>query len=325
MLLRCCSRYWAVYLPPSCADMALRRLLYLAALEGCLVLYVFYREWMAWLLLLAVVCLPFLSLLLSLPAMFTVKTSLRCPTEVSVGQLVRPQAVCEGFLPAPPVRCKLRVQHSITGEIWVVRLGKTLDTDHCGVLQITPARLWIYDYLGLWRFPCKKKAQQMLTVLPEPVQPEKLPKPHQYTAAGWRPRTGGSFAENHDLRQYRPGDDLRNIHWKLSSKTGKLIYREPVEPVRKCMVLTMALWGTEDVLDRKLGQLLWVTEHLLEAGVTHEVRCQTGRGVELWYVTNRESRQIMLRELLAAPACPAGQAAPEVPGCYRIGGDSHET
>lgn len=68
-----------MYLPRSCADMALRRLLYLTALEGCLVLYVFYREWMAWLLLLAVVCLPVFSLLISLPAMLTVKTSLHCP------------------------------------------------------------------------------------------------------------------------------------------------------------------------------------------------------------------------------------------------------
>ena len=304
--------------------MAFRRLLYLAALEGCLVLYVFYREWMAWLLLLAVACLPFLSLLLSLPAMFTVRTSLRCPTEISVGQSVRPEVPCTCFLPAPPVRCKLRVKHCITGETATLRLGRELDTYHCGVLQIMPARLWVYDYLGLWRFPCGRKAPWTLTVLPLPEKPEELPKPYQYTAAGWRPKTGGGFAENHDLRQYRPGDDLRNIHWKLSSKTGKLIYREPVEPMRKRMVLTMALWGTEDVLDHKLGQLLWVTENLLDMGVAHEVRCLTGRGVETHHVTDRDSQQVMLRQVLAAPACSKGQSAPEVPGGYRIGGDSHE-
>ena len=313
-----------MYLPPNCADMALRRLLYLTALEGCLVLYVFYREWMAWLLLLAVVCLPVFSLLISLPAMLTVKTSLHCPTEISVGQLVRPEIVSSGFLPAPAVRCKLRVKHRITGEATTVKLGKALDTDHCGVLEITPARTWVYDYLGLWRFPGKRKAPRSLTVLPEPVKPEKLPKPFQYATAGWRPRIGGGFAENHDLRQYRPGDDLRNIHWKLSSKTGKLIYREPVEPVRKRMVVTLALWGTEDVLDRKLGQLVWITEYLLDMGVSHEIRCLTGKGPVVCQVNDKESQQIMLRTLLASPACRQEQTTPQVPGCYRIGGDSHE-
>lgn len=305
--------------------MALRRLLYLGALEGCLVLYVFYREWMAWILLLAVACLPVFSLLVSLPAMCTVKTSLRCPTEISVGQLVRPQVRCEGFLPAPVVRCKLRVKHSITAQTEIIMLGKALDTSHCGVLQITPARLWVYDYLGLWRFPCGRKAPQTLTVLPEPIEPETLPKPYQYTAAGWRPKLQGGFAENHELRQYRPGDDLRNIHWKLSSKTGKLIYREPVEPVRRRMVVTLALWGDEDALDEKLGQLLYITGYLLEMGVNHEIRCLTGRGMESYHVTGKESQQVMLRAVLASPACRKGQSAPQIPGTYRIGGDSHET
>ena len=299
--------------------------MYLAVLEGCLVLYVFYREWMAWLLLLTVICLPLFSLLISLPAMFTVKTSLRCPTEISVGQLVRPEVETTCFLPPPAVRCKLRVRHGMTGETTILKIGKILDTDHCGVLEITPARLWVYDYLGLWRFPCGKKAPWSMTVLPEPVAPEELPKPSQYTAAGWRPKTGGGFAENHDLRQYRPGDDLRNIHWKLSSKTGKLIYREPVEPLRKRMAVTLTLCGTEDMLDHKLGQLLWITDYLLEMGVRHEVRCLTGRGMVICHVTDRESQQVMLRTVLGAPACTVEQPAPQVPGGYRIGGDSHET
>ena len=289
-----------------------------------MVLYVFYREWMAWLLLLAVACLPFFSLLVSLPAMLTVKTSLRCPTEISVGQLVRPEAQHTCFLPAPTVHCKLRVTHCMTGETTTVKLGKALDTNHCGVLQITPARLWVYDYLGLWRFPGRKHTPWSLTVLPEPVAPEKLPKPNQYTAAGWRPKTGSGFAENHDLRLYRPGDDLRNIHWKLSAKTGKLIYREPVEPLRKCMVVTMVLYGTEDMLDHKLGQLLYITDYLLDKGVSHEIRCLTGRGMQVYRVTDKMSRQSMLRAVLAAPACTKEQPAPQVPGSYRIGGDSHE-
>ena len=305
--------------------MAIRRLLYLAVLEGCLVLYVFYREWMAWLLFLAVACLPLLSLLISLPAMCTVKASLRCPTEVSVGHLVRPAVELTCPLPAPTVRCKLNVRHSITGETQTFKLGKALPTEHCGALQIVPSRLWVYDYLGLWRFPCGKKMPQQVTVLPMPVQPDTLPDPSRYTSAGWKPKPGGGFSENHDLRQYRPGDDLRWIHWKLAAKTGKLILREPIEPVRKRLIVTLELPRDPDVLDVTLGKLLWITDHLLERKVTHEVRCLTGQGVVVYTVADRLTRDDMLRGVLASPACPDGQKLTGSAAAFYIGGDSHET
>ena len=301
--------------------MTWRRLGYLATLEGCLVLYVFYREWMAWLLLLAVACLPLLSLLVSLPAMCTVKTSLRCPTEMSVGQSVRPEVERRCPLPAPMVRCRLKLRHQITGEKETVRLGKAYLAEHCGAVQITPSRLWVYDYLGLWRFPCGRKTPQLLTVLPKPVKPETLPKPHLYTAAGWKPRPGGGFSENHDLRLYRPGDDLRNIHWKLAAKTGKLVYREPVEPLRKRMMLTLELSGDEETLDNKLGKLLWTADYLLEQKVTYEIRCLTGRGLEVYRVADRQSRDTALRAILAAPACETQTRLTGIPGAFYIGGD----
>ena len=305
--------------------MALRRLAYLAVLEGCLVLYVFYREWMAWLLLMAVLCLPLFSLLMSLPAMCQVKTSLRCPTEISVGQLVRPEVERSCRLPAPMVRCRLKLRHSITGETEVIKAGKPLPTEHCGVWQITPTRLWVYDYLGLWRLPWGKKAPRLLTVLPRPVKPDTLPDPKSYTAAGFKPRPGGGFSENHDLRQYRPGDDLRHIHWKLAAKTGKLIYREPIEPLRKRMIVTLELSGDQDILDRKLGILLWTSQYLLEQKAVHEVRCLTGRGLEIYRVWGRESLNAMLRAVLGAPACPEKQRLSAVPGAFYIGGVDRET
>ena len=49
-------------MPPNCADMAGRRIVYLASFIGCLVFYYFYREWLSWLFLVAVGALPWLSL-----------------------------------------------------------------------------------------------------------------------------------------------------------------------------------------------------------------------------------------------------------------------
>ncbi len=318
------SSFWPRYVPPACADMAGRRLLYLAALELCLVLYVAYREWLGWLLLVAVAFLPLLSLLLSLPAMLTVRCTLRCPAEVPMGTPVRPELQTSCNLPAPPVRCRVLVRHGITGRQEQCLPGTRLPTDHCGVLALSAHKGWVYDYLGLWRLPLWRIQAQKLTVLPQELAPQKLPSLASCKATAWRAKPDG-FAENHDLRLYRPGDDLRQIHWKLSSKTGKLIYREPLEASRKRMLLTLVLSGSPAQIDQKLGQLLWISRWLLKQELSHEVRCLTGRGIEAHLIATKQEQHAALCALLASPA-GTGPMPDSIDGAwqYAIGGDCHE-
>ena len=50
-------------------------------------------------------------------------------------------------------------------------------------------------------------------------------------------RTGYDLAEVYALREYAPGDSLRQMHWKLSSKLDKLVVREPSLPVRRSVLV----------------------------------------------------------------------------------------
>lgn len=306
--------------------MAGRRLLYLAALEGCLVFYVAYREWFSWLALVAVACLPWFSLLISLPAMLTARITLQCPAELQMGNPAQPGLRISCRLPAPPVRCRLTVRHSITGSRDTYKPGTAIPTDHCGILEIRKKKLWVYDYLGLLRLPRNKKDIHKLTLLPKPVEVTDPPSLARYIAGAWRPKHGGGFAENHDLRLYRPGDSLRQIHWKLAAKTGKLIFREPIEPHRGRVLLTMVLSGSPETLDQKLGRLLWMGRYLLENGLQHEVRCLTGQGLESHTVTDEASLMTCVRSLLGAPAARE-DAMPESADAawqYHIGGGEDE-
>lgn len=301
-------------------------MLYLAALEGCLVFFVAYREWFSWLVLVAVLCLPWFSLLLSLPAMLSVKIRLQCPDRLQAGASVRPALSIRCFLPAPPVRCRLSVRQCITGDREKYKPGQAVPTDHCGVLEIGLKRIWVYDYLGLLRLPRRVKTLHRLTVLPQPVEIPKPPSLERYIAGAWRPKYGGGFAENHDLRLYRPGDDLRQIHWKLAAKTGKLIFREPIEPVRGKVLLNVTLFGGPDTVDTKMGKLLWMSRYLLENGLRHEIRCLTGRGTEVFPVEDESTLMQALCGLLGAPkaACDTVMEAADAAWQYRIGGGEDE-
>ena len=302
------------------------RLLYLAVVIGCGIFFVAYKEWFSWFVLMWVLTMPLLSLAVSLPAMLTVTVRPLCPVSMEIGTpaQLRAEAVCR--LPSPGITGKYRVCNRLTGQSQKVKLDKDLPADHCGMLSLEPGMLWAWDYMGLFRLPVFRKRGAAVLVLPKPIAPQEPPALRKRPVNLWRPKPGGGFSENHDLRLYRPGDNLRLIHWKLASKTKKLIYREPIEALRDKAVLSVSLSGTPDELDEKLGRLLWLSNYLLEKDMPHELRCATGRGMYTGPVSDTDSLHAALRHLLQLPAVERA-VVPDATDAYwhhHVGGGKHE-
>lgn len=300
-----------------------RRIAYGTVLACCFLFYCFFEEWFAWILLLTVAVLPLFSLAVSIAPMLTAKWTFCCPERVQVGVPARIAPELDCPLPAPPVRCKVKLQNRLTGERFVGEPGEHVPTEHCGLVSVTCHKPYIYDYLGLFRRKLKNQSQCQLYVWPRPLAQELPAAVAQKTVSLWRPKPGGGFSENHDLRLYRPGDDLRNIHWKMAAKTGKLIYREAMEPVRRQLQLVLTLSGSPAQLDRKLGRLLYLSTRLLERELSHEVVCHVENGCLTLPVTDKASQEAMMDALLAVPATQ-GEAVPveerNALACY-IGGE----
>lgn len=303
-----------------------RRITYLCALVGCLVFYGCYREWFSWFLLVTVALLPWFSLVISLPALLSVQAKLRCPESARMDMPVRTALIVKCRFPTPPVRCRLRLHNTLNGRGYVGKAGEKIPTEHCGCITVSYDRLMVYDYLGLFCRRLRKGESVQICILPKPVQSQLPEGKSSRSVSLWRPKPGGGFSENHELRYYRPGDELHNIHWKMSAKTGKLIYREPIEPVLQGHLLTLALTGTEAELDRKLGQLLSASNQLLAMQQPHEVRCLTGKGEVRFTVTDGKSRDAGIWQLLSSPRAntEGRQNREAVLWQHHIGGDSHE-
>ena len=165
-------------------------------------------------------------------------------------------------------------------------------------------------------------------VLVRPVSnlPEQLPDLSRYLCGITHPKPGGGYAENHELRLYRPGDNLRQIHWKLSAKTGDLIIREPMEAQQDAAMISLELSGTPDQIDQKLGRLLAVSRYLAENGVKHRIFCYTGSGMEILAVANEQESQVAVDTLLQLPLAVAAEIPPYPKAVWRyhIGGDGNE-
>ena len=278
--------------------MAKRWFLYLAAVLGCLVFYLAYQQWVSWILLMGVLFLPLVSLAFSLPAMVSSRVCRETPAAIQVRSSLQLQVFIRSKLPTPPWKVAVQAYHTLTGENLLLSAQSFYPTAHCGALNCRVRRSRVYDYLGMFYLPLKKPANFRIFIRPKPIAPAAEPDLTQLLVNAWRPKIGGGFAENHELRLYRPGDSLQQIHWKLTAKTGKLILREPMVADKNRMLLWLILQGDPDQLDRKLGRLLWMSRFLLQHGLEHDILAYTGQGERVWHVADRKSLQRAMDSLL---------------------------
>lgn len=308
--------------------MVRRWLLYGAVWACCLIFYLFYREWFSYLLLIAVTALPFFSLLLSLPAILSARLQLRIPSMIPRGAFVQMYMQLRAPFPLPRWTLQITGRHLLWGKDWVLRPGGDFPTEHCGTVTCKCSHFWMYDYLGMFRLPKRGPATFPVSVRPVPEQPVPAPDVTNYLSQAWRPKPGGGFAEHHELRLYRPGDHLKQIHWKLSAKTGKLIFREAMIPQGGRMLIWLHHGGTPSALDRKLGRLVWVSNYLQQQGLNHDVLAYTYLGPQLWHIGTEHTLTDVLDALLATSPLEedGGEALTDVSATWQfyIGGDDCE-
>lgn len=303
------------------------RLIYLTVLAAAAVLNWFLPGRLNGILLLLVLVLPVLSLVLSIPALCTTRLTLEHPDQVLMGEEVTVRCAVEGVLPRLPVRGRMQGEHLLDGTKWTGTFPAPVPADHCGGIRIRVHRLRMYDYLGLLPVYLRWDFSGTIVVRPPAMPMPGLGELPRSGASGWKAKPGGGFGENHDLRPYRPGDHLRQIHWKMTAKTGKLMYRETLVPDRSMATLQLDLTGSSDQLDRKIGRMRWLAEQLLMQEIQFDIRAHTGDGVRKWTVGSEEGLRAAMDELLCCRCAPQGtirDAGDEAMWSMYIGGDPDE-
>jgi uncharacterized protein (DUF58 family) len=111
-----------------------------------------------------------------------------------------------------------------------------------GILSFAGVTVARPDPFGLFRSFIKVAAPQKVLILPKryPLPPITLPGSLRYQEGGVALATNvGSSDEFVALRDYRPGDPLRHIHWRSWAKIGKPIVKEYEDEffVRHALVL----------------------------------------------------------------------------------------
>lgn len=147
----------------------------------------------------------------------------------------------------------------------------SLSVPHCGSVQARLREVRLYDWAGIFYVKLRADDAAYCTVLPQ-MYPVRLPplarSSHTQESEEERENVRGTDrTQTVWLREYAPGDAIGGIHWKLSSKLGKLIYREPgALEDRSLLVFWDRRQGDPDVLDALAAAVFSLCEALVNAG-----------------------------------------------------------
>jgi len=94
------------------------------------------------------------------------------------------------------------------------------------------ATTWVLeasDPMGMYRYRRRSPDAEVALVLPRFTSLVAQPEVRELEASIAAPRAG-SGTEMFGVREYRPGDPLRRIHWRSSARHGELVVREYEPP-----------------------------------------------------------------------------------------------
>lgn len=263
---------------------------YLLFVAAALLFYVMFTGWLAGYVMALVLLLPVMSLALSLPGILGLRVALRPGAGGRRGQPVKLalDARNRARLPVGRVAARLICKNRLTGEVAQETLrfplgcgdealGRMFTAQNCGVMECRIKFLRAYDLLGLFPVPLRPAPPLSILIWPDAAggPPQGMAQAAQGEAAIRREK--GVSLEEYSVRDYRQGDPLRSVHWKLSSKLEQLVVREAEGGRQADLLLLFDCWGPPDRLDRLLGRVAACSAFLQGHGRGHEL-CWHGPG-----------------------------------------------
>lgn len=135
-----------------------------------------------------------------------------------------------------------RIGFGLDGKKKVV-IEREIPTGYCGRMCIRLEELRVYDYLGVFARQIKSKGKSYVNVLPDiyPMSVEVGMHTRNFPVDAEEydsHRSGDDPSEIFQIREYRAGDSMQRIHWKMSAKADELMTKEYSQPVG-CSVLLL--------------------------------------------------------------------------------------
>lgn len=191
--------------------------------------------------------------------------------------------------------------------------------DLCSGISIKCISVYSEDMLGIIRTDMTPPPPFYFTAFPKQLQVSiagiSQSLISSYNNASQMSRKGSDYTEVREFKDYIPGDSVKAIHWKLSSKLDRTLIKVGSDSTSLKTLIFLNIERASDESDPDENQLLCallqlgftVSTGLIENGVSHKICSVTDSGLELYNVLNYEDEITAQKKILASPI-PVGKA-----------------
>lgn len=214
----------------------------------------------------------------------------------------------KGLFPAANITCRFLfynrlTQQQMTKETYVRVTGKgdvvvplSFTSEHIGKIDISVQDIKVYDYLQLFSLQVPSDAAQATYIIPRHIPiniigREKPAGPDD----GARHLNGKKAQEGTDtigVKEYTVGDDVKHIHWKLTSKFQFPVIKEYNEAVDNQILLfyDAAYAGSPQEINTRIDAFLSLSHALIDHGYDHTLAwtVEDDRNIQMEDIHTRE-------------------------------------
>lgn len=228
-------------------------------------------------------------------------------------------------VPSDNVTCRVKAENLLTGEIIERRIGASLPakgecrrllsvaSGRCGRVEVTVNTVTVGDIFGLTGRELPQTGVSCRTFFKPSVFPidfeilygESLSLDSDVYSMR---KPGSDPSETFAIREYRAGDRVKQIHWKLTEKLDDLVVREYGLPIQNTVLIALETGlgdGEEadpECMNALASAAASLSQALAENGVTHSFAGYDHRGAVLTCseITNEDDLQESLPDIFSS-------------------------
>ena len=144
-----------------------------------------------------------------------------------------------------------------TRHLWVAPssgggIGQSMGSSFAGRVEVRLERLAVYDLLHLFCLRQCERRDADVIVWPRTAENEEEKVSdcvEGFPGENELPKRGVDYNPDYEVREYQPGDELKNIHWKLSAKQRELMVRQRLSTGRDVMKVLLPLGESREQND----------------------------------------------------------------------------
>ena len=112
---------------------------------------------------------------------------------------------------------------------------------------------------------------------------------------------GDDYSEIFEIRSYREGDELKHIHWNMSSKFQEFLVKVGSEPLQERWLLMMEYKENNDFYDEQFDYFYSMCVSLLKTNKTFEIVTSSHDPLQVQFVDSLDKLLVSIKWIMKNP------------------------